>query len=58
MPRSAEHAVAAIEQHRIDTMMAADINTRNEIIDEQCTHIELKCYRSQPMLACMRLLLL
>lgn len=41
MPQSAEHAVAAIEQRRIDAMMAADINTLNEIIDEQCTHIEL-----------------
>ena len=40
MPQSAENAVAAIEQRRIDAMMAADINTLDELIDEQCTHIE------------------
>jgi uncharacterized protein (TIGR02246 family) len=40
MPQSAENAIAALEQRRIDALMAADINTLNEIIDEQCTHIE------------------
>ena len=40
MPQSAEDALAAVEQRRIDALMAADINTLNEIIDEQCTHIE------------------
>jgi uncharacterized protein (TIGR02246 family) len=40
MPQSAENAVAAIEQRRINALMAADINTLNEIMDEQCTHIE------------------
>jgi uncharacterized protein (TIGR02246 family) len=40
MPQSAENAIAALEQRRIDALMAADIKTLNEIIDEQCTHIE------------------
>ena len=40
MSQSAENVVAAIEQRRIDAMMAADINTLDELIDEQCTHIE------------------
>jgi hypothetical protein len=40
MPQSAENVIAAIEQRRIAAMMAGDINTLNEIIDEQCTHIE------------------
>jgi uncharacterized protein (TIGR02246 family) len=40
MPQSAENAIAALEQRRIDALMAADINTLHEIIDEQCTHIE------------------
>ena len=40
MPQSAENAVAAIEQCRIDALIAADTNTLNEIMDEQCTHIE------------------
>ena len=39
MPQSAENAVAAIEQRRIHALMAADINTLHEIMDEQCTHI-------------------
>src|SRR5262249_9165030 len=40
MPQSAEDAVAAVEQGRIDALLTADINTMDEIIDEQCTHIE------------------
>jgi hypothetical protein len=40
MSQSAENVVAAIEQRRIDAMMAADINSLDELIDEQCTHIE------------------
>src|SRR6516225_6943032 len=40
MPQSAENAVAAIEQYRIDALIVADTNTLNEIMDEQCTHIE------------------
>ena len=40
MLQSAENVVAAIEQRRIAAMMAADINTLDELIDEQCTHIE------------------
>ena len=40
MPQSTENVVAAIEQRRIDAMMAADINTLDELIDEQCTHRE------------------
>jgi hypothetical protein len=39
MPQSAENVIAAIEQRRIAAMMAADINTLDELIDEQCTHI-------------------
>ena len=40
MPQSAENVIAAIEQRRIAAMMATDINTLDELIDEQCTHIE------------------
>ena len=40
MLQSAEDAVAAVEQRRIDALLAADINALDEIIDEQCTHIE------------------
>jgi hypothetical protein len=40
MPQSAENAVAAIEQRRIDALIAADISTLDEIIDDHCTHIE------------------
>ena len=40
MPQSAEDAVAAVEQRRIDALLSADINTLDEIIDAQCTHIE------------------
>jgi hypothetical protein len=40
MTQSAENDVAAIEQRRINALMAADINTLHEIMDEQCTHIE------------------
>ena len=40
MPQSAEDAVAAVEQHRINALIASDINALDEMIDEQCTHIE------------------
>jgi hypothetical protein len=40
MPQSAQDAVAAVEQRRIDALMAADINALDAIIDEHCTHIE------------------
>lgn len=40
MPQSAENVIAAIEQRRIAAMIATDINTLDELIDEQCTHIE------------------
>ena len=40
MPQSAEDAVAAVEQRRLDALLTADLNALNEIIDEQCTHIE------------------
>src|SRR5215472_11095421 len=40
MPQSAEDAVAAVEQRRIDALIASDINALDEIIDEYCTHIE------------------
>src|SRR5215467_15068551 len=40
MPQSAEDAVAAVEQRRIDALIASDINVLDEIIDEHCTHIE------------------
>jgi hypothetical protein len=40
MPQSAEDAVAAVEQRRIDALLTADIHALDEIIDEQCTHIE------------------
>ena len=40
MPQSAEDAVAAVEQRRIDALIASDINALDAIIDEHCTHIE------------------
>src|SRR5262245_30504668 len=40
MPQSAEDAVAAVEQRRIAALIASDINALDEMIDEQCTHIE------------------
>src|SRR5215831_9073629 len=40
MPQSAEDAVTAVEQRRIDALIASDINVLDEIIDEHCTHIE------------------
>ena len=40
MSQSAEDAVAAVEQRRLDALLTADINTLDEIIDEHCTHIE------------------
>jgi uncharacterized protein (TIGR02246 family) len=40
MPQSAEDAVAAVEQRRINALIASDINALDEMIDEQCTHIE------------------
>jgi hypothetical protein len=40
MPQSAEDAVAAVEQRRIDALLTADINMLDGIIDAHCTHIE------------------
>src|SRR5215831_15357213 len=40
MPQSAEDAVAAVEQRRINALIASDINALDEMSDEQCTHIE------------------
>jgi hypothetical protein len=40
MPQSAEDAVAAAEQRRIDALLTADANALDEILDAQCTHIE------------------
>src|SRR5712691_9835392 len=40
MPQSAADAVAAVEQRRIDALIASDINALDELIDEHCTHIE------------------
>ena len=40
MPQSAEDAVAAVEQQRLDALLTCDINALDEIIDEHCTHIE------------------
>jgi hypothetical protein len=40
MPQSAENAVAAVEQRRIDALIACDLDTLDEIIDEHCTHVE------------------
>ena len=40
MPQSAEDAVAAVEQRRIDALITADIHVLDEIIDEHYTHIE------------------
>ena len=40
MPQSAQDAVAAVEQRRIDALITPDINVLDEIIDEHCTHIE------------------
>jgi hypothetical protein len=40
MPQSATDAVAAVEQRRIEALIASDINALEEIIDEHCTHIE------------------
>ena len=38
-PKSAEDAVAAVEQRRIDVLIASDSNVRDEIIDEPCIHV-------------------
>jgi ketosteroid isomerase-like protein len=40
MPQSAEDAVAAVEQRRIDALITSDITVLDAIIDEHCTHIE------------------
>ena len=40
MPQSAEEAVAAVEQRRIDALLASDIQALDEMLDEQCTRIE------------------
>lgn len=40
MPLSAEDAVAAVEQRRIDALIASDVDALDEIIDAPCTHIE------------------
>jgi hypothetical protein len=40
MSQSAEHAVAAVEQRRIDALLAGDVATLDAIIDEHCSHVE------------------
>lgn len=40
MPPSVEDAVAAVEQRRIDALIASDVDALDEIIDAHCTHIE------------------
>jgi hypothetical protein len=40
MPQSAADTVAAVEQRRLDALLTADIHALDEMIDEQCTHIE------------------
>ena len=40
MLQSAEDAVAAVEQRRIDALITSDIDVLDAIIDEHCTHIE------------------
>ena len=40
MSQSAEDAVAAVEQRRVAALLTADIHALDEIIDEECTHIE------------------
>ena len=40
MPHSAEDAVAAVEQCRIDALLAGDVATLDQIIDDACTHVE------------------
>jgi hypothetical protein len=40
MPQSAEDTVAAVEQRRIDALIASDIKVLDEIMDEHCTHVE------------------
>jgi ketosteroid isomerase-like protein len=40
MLQSAEEAVAAVEQRRIDALIASDLNILDEIIDDHCTHVE------------------
>lgn len=40
MPQSAEDAVAVVEQRRIDALLAGDVATLDQIIDDACTHVE------------------
>jgi hypothetical protein len=40
MPQSAADTVAVVEQRRLDALLTADIHALDEMIDEQCTHIE------------------
>jgi hypothetical protein len=40
IPQSAEDAVATAEQRRTDALLTADIHPVDEIIDDQCPHIE------------------
>jgi hypothetical protein len=40
MLKSAEDAVAAVEQRRINALIASDITVLDAIIGEHCTHIE------------------
>jgi hypothetical protein len=39
MPQSAEDAVAAVEQRRIDALINADITVLDAMIDAHCTHV-------------------
>jgi hypothetical protein len=40
MSQSAEQAVAAVEQRRIDALLAGDVAALDAIIDEHCSHVE------------------
>ena len=42
MPQSAEDAVAAVEQRRIDALITSDINALDEMIDEHCTQYRIE----------------
>jgi hypothetical protein len=39
MPKSTEDAVAAVEQRRMDALIASHIHVRDEILDEPCIHV-------------------
>jgi ketosteroid isomerase-like protein len=40
MSQSAKGAIAAIEQRRIDALLAGDVAALDAIIDEHCSHVE------------------